>query len=511
MKNNGLKKLNKLQAELENKELYEKQHKKSKLHARERLDMLFDAGSFTETQALATTRFATKQSIPGDGVVTGFGKINGRLVYAYAQDFSVSGGSLGETHANKIIDTIKAARITGCPIIGLIDSGGARIQEGINSLDGYGGIFREMIKGSGVVPQITVLLGPSAGGASYSPGLSDFVFMVDEMSKMFITGPDVVKKVCNEDVTFEDLGGSAVHNQTSGCAHFGFEDEEQCFRGVKRLLSYLPQNNLEEAPTQRTFLDEMLEREENKKLIDIIPEDDKKAYDVKDIISEVFDNSSFFEVQPSYAQNAIIGFARLFGSTVGIVANQPKVLAGCLDINSSDKIARFVNFCDAFNVPIINFVDTPGYLPGKDQEQKGIIRHGAKVLYAYTQASVPKISLILRKAYGGAYIAMCSKNMAYDTTIAWPEAQIAVMGAEQAVEIIYKKDLVASKDPKKLAKEKTEELKEKFGNPFYAASSGQIDAVINPKDTRIILGKYLEALHNKAGEKIIRKHGNIPL
>lgn len=512
MPKDNLDKLNEMLEEAKNKSGAEKQHKKGKLSVRERLDLLLDPNTFVQLDALVKSRFEDgKEKYLGDGVVAGFGKINGRQVYVYAQDFSQSGGSLGEQHAKKIAKCISLARLNGCPVIGLIDSGGARIQEGVYSLDGYGLIFKEMIKASGVVPQISVLLGPSAGGASYSPGLSDFVFMVDKISMMFITGPEVVKKVQGEEVSLEELGGCQVHNAQSGCAHFGFEGEEECLHGVKKLLAYLPQNNLEDAPLQRTLLDEVLEKEENLKLADIVPSDDKKGYDCKEVISEVFDKFSFFEVQSEFAGNVVVGFARLFGQSVGLVANQPKVLAGVLDIDSSDKIARFVNFCDAFNIPLINFVDTPGYLPGKDQEQKGIIRHGAKVLYAYARASVPKISLILRKAYGGAYIAMCSKYLAYDMVIAWPDAQLAVMGPEQAVEIIYRKDIVEAKDPKQLIKEKISELKERFLNPFAAAQAGQIDAIINPKDTRATLGKLLESMKNKSEEKIMRKHGNIPL
>lgn len=503
--------LNELQAELNDPKNIDKQHKKGKLFCRERLNLLLDPASFVEIGALTQTRIDSgKEMSLGDGVITGFGKIGGRQVYVYAQDFSQMGGSLGEAHAKKITDVIRLARQTGSPIIGLIDSGGARIQEGIFSLDGYGSIFKEMIKASGVVPQISVLLGPSAGGASYSPGLSDFVFMVENTSMMFITGPDVVKKVSGEEVSFEELGGASTHSSISGCAHFTYGNEEDCFNGVKRLVSYIPQNNMEDAPRQRSILAEVFEQEENPKLLDVIPDDEKKSYDVKDIIGEVMDNNSFFEVEADFAANAVIGFSRLAGAVVGIVANQPNVLAGVLDIDSSDKISRFVRFCDCFNIPVINFVDTPGYLPGKDQEQKGIIRHGAKVLYAYSEAMVPKISVILRKAFGGAYIAMCSKHLAYDSVLAWPGAQIAVMGPEQAVEIIYRKDLAEAKDPKKLAQQKIALMKESL-SPVAAAKAGQVDAVINPKDTRAMLISFLDALHNKREEKILRKHGNIPL
>ena len=510
-----IKKLNKKMKSLENPELIEKQHQKGKLTARERINLLLDMGSFIELDALVETRFSSlgldRKKFPGDAVVTGFGKIDGRQVYIYSQDFPKIGGSLGEMHGKKIIKIIRLARKTGCPIIGIIDSGGARIQEGISSLDGYAGIFREMINSSGVIPQISVIMGPSAGGASYSPGLSDFVFMVEGISQMYITGPEVVKKVTGEKVSFEELGGTDVHNSKSGCSHFAFDSEQNCFLAVKKLLSYLPQNNMEDPPRERSFLSELFEKEENLKLLEILPEKEEKAYDMKEIIEEVFDKKSFFEIQSRFAMNSIVGFAKLGGLVVGIVANQTKYMAGTLDIDSSDKIARFVRLCDAFNIPLINLVDTPGYLPGKNQESRGIIRHGAKILYAFSEATVPKISLILRKSFGGAYIALSSRQLGYDKVIAWPSAQIAVMGPEQAVRIIYKKDLAASKDPKKLEKEKIEEVKELFSNPYQAAKLGQIDMIINPKDTRSVLISCLESLLNKRESKVARKHGNIPL
>jgi len=510
-----IKKLNKKMKNLENPELVEKQHQKGKLTARERINLLLDAGSFIELDALVETRFSSlgldKKKFPGDAVVTGFGKIDSRQVYVYSQDFTKIGGSLGEMHGKKIIKVIRLARKTGCPIIGIIDSGGARIQEGISSLDGYAGIFREIINSSGVIPQISVIMGPSAGGASYTPGLSDFVFMVEGISQMYITGPEVIKKVTGEKVSFEDLGGANVHNSKSGCSHFAFDSEQDCFLAVKKLLSYLPQNNMEDPPRERSFLSDLFEKEESLKLLEILPEKEEKAYDMKEIIEEVFDKKSFFEVQSNFAMNSIVGFVKLGGLVVGIIANQTKHMAGILDIDSSDKIARFVRFCDAFNIPLINFVDTPGYLPGKDQESRGIIRHGAKVLYAFSEATVPKISLILRKSFGGAYIALSSRQLGYDKVIAWPSTQIAVMGPEQAVKIIYKRDLAASKDPKKLEKEKVEELKELFLNPYQAAKLGQIDMIINPKDTRSVLISCLESLLNKRGSKVARKHGNIPL
>ena len=507
--------LNKRIKKLDNPELIEKQHQKGKLTARERIELLLDIDSFVELDALVEARFndltLDKKRYPGDAVITGFGKINKRQVYVYSQDFSKIGGSLGEMHGQKIIKIIKLARKTGSPVVGIVDSGGARIQEGISSLEGYAGIFREMVKASGVIPQISVIAGPSAGGASYGPGLSDFIFMIEGISQMYITGPEVIKKVTGETVSFEDLGGASVHNSKSGCAHFSFVSEKECFLAVKKLLSYLPQNNMEDPPRERSFLAELFEKEETQRLLDILPEKEEKGYDIKEIIEEIFDNNSFLEVQTSFAANVVVGFAKLGGLVVGVIANQPKIIAGTLDINSSDKIARFVRFCDAFNVPLINLVDTPGYLPGTNQEKRGIIRHGAKILYAFAEATVPKISLILRKAFGGAYIALTSHQLGYDKIIAWPSAQIAVMGPEQAAKIIYKKDLAKSKDPGKLEREKVQKLKEIFLNPYQAAKLGQIDMIINPKNTRIVLIKCMESLLNKRESKIAKKHGNIPL
>ena len=501
--------------ELEKPEFAERQHQKGKLTARERIELLLDPESFIELDPFVESRFdifgLDQKKIPGDAVITGWGKINGRPVYLYSQDFSKMGGSLGELHGQKIVKVIELAQKTGCPCIGIIDSGGARIQEGISSLDGYAAIFRAMIKSSGVVPQITVIAGPSAGGASYSPGLSDFVFMVEGISQMYITGPEVIKSVTGEKISFDELGGTAVHSLKSGCAHFVFKSEQDCFSGVKKLLSYLPQNNLEDPPKKSGIFAEFFEREENLKLLEIIPKEEEKGYEMREVIEEIFDKNSFFEVQAGFATNVIIGLARLSGQVVGIVANQTKLMAGTLDIDSSDKVSRFVRFCDCFNIPLINLVDTPGYLPGSDQEHRGIIRHGAKVLYAFAEATVPKISLILRKAFGGAYIALASRQLGYDKVIAWPSAQIAVMGPEQAVKIIYKKEIAESKDPKRLEKEKIAQLREIFLNPWQAAKLGQIDMVIHPKDTRSILIKCLESLSNKREGKVARKHGNIPL
>lgn len=508
-------KLNEKLKELNNKELIENQHQKGKLTARERIELLLDANSFTELDSFVESRFSnlgmSKKKFPGDAVITGFGRINNRQVYVFSQDFTKIGGSLGEMHGKKIVKIINLAQKTGCPVIGIIDSGGARIQEGISSLDGYAAIFKSMIRCSGVVPQISVIVGPSAGGACYAPGLSDFIFMVNGISQMYITGPQVIKKITGETVSFEDLGGASVHTSKSGCAHFVYDNEKDCFLAVKKLLSYLPSNNLQNPPQERSLLAEFFEKEESLKLLDLVPEKEEKSYDMKAVIKEILDKGTFFEVQEAFAINSIVGFGKLAGFVVAIVANQTKHMAGTLDVDSSDKIARFVRFADAFNVPLINLVDTPGYLPGVSQETKGIIRHGAKVLYAFSEATVPKISLILRKAYGGAYIALCSRELGYDKVIAWPSAQIAVMGPEQAVKIIFKKDLAKSKNPQKLEKEKIEELKRTFLDPYQAARLGQVDMIINPKDTRIVLIKCLKSLLNKRESKIARKHGNIPL
>lgn len=509
-----IKKLEEKLAELSREDFIQKQHQKGKLTARERINLLLDPETFVELDPLVESRsrdFGMEQKkVPGDAVITGFGKIDNRKVFIYSQDFSKIGGSLGEMHGKKITKIIDLAQKTGCPAIGLIDSGGARIQEGISSLDGYAAIFKAMIRISGVIPQITVIVGPSAGGASYAPGLSDFIFMVEGIGQMYITGPEVIKAVTGEEISFDKLGGAAVHSVKSGCCHFILKNEQECFSGVKKLLSYLPQNNLEDPPFHRSLFEEFFERE-NYNLLKIVPEEEEKGYDMKEVILEIFDKNSFFEVQETFAPNAIVGFARLAGNVVGIVANQTKLMAGTLDINSSDKVARFVRFCDAFNIPLINLVDTPGYLPGADQEHQGIIRHGAKVLYAFAEATVPKISLILRKAFGGAYIALASRHLGYDKVIAWVSAQIAVMGPEQAVKIIYKREIAESKNPKEFQKEKIKELAGKFLNPYEAARFGQVDMVINPKDTRNTLIKCLETLLDKREEKIARKHGNPPL
>jgi len=509
-----IKKLNSKWEELEKPEFAEKQHQKGKLTARERINLLADPDSFVEIDPFIETRFHSfgldQKKFPGDAVITGFAQINNHQVYLYSQDFSKMGGSLGEMHGQKIVKIIELAQKTGCPVIGIIDSGGARIQEGISSLDGYAAIFRVMIKASGVIPQITVISGPSAGGASYAPGLSDFVFMTEGISQMYITGPEVIKAVTGEKITFEELGGAAIHSLKSGCAHFVLKSEKDCFLGVKKLLSYLPQNNLEDAPKQKGLFGEFFEKE-GSELLKTVPEKEEKGYDMKEVIAEIFDRGSFLEIQSGFALNVLIGLARLGGNTVGVIANQTKITAGTLDIDSSDKVARFVRFADSFNIPLINLVDTPGYLPGTDQEHRGIIRHGAKVLFAFAEASVPKISLILRKAYGGAYIALASRKLGQDIVIAWPSAQIAVMGPEQAVKIIFRKEIAESKDSKNLEREKIQELKEFFLNPYQAAKLGQVDMIIHPKDTRATLIKCLESLLNKRESKIAKKHGNIPL
>jgi len=496
--------------EIEKPEEVISQHQKGKLSARERISLLFDPGTFFELDKFSESRVRDlgmeKKKVLGDAVICGFGKIEGRQVFVFSQDFSKIGGTLGEAHAKKIVRVYQLARKTGCPIVGIYDSGGARIQEGILSLEGYGAIFREQVLSSGVIPQISLILGPSAGGACYAPGLSDFVFMVDKISYMFITGPEVIKKVLGEEISFEDLGGAKVQSQKSGVCHFRFENEESCFLGVKKLLSYLPQNYLEEPPFKKGLISEFLEKEESN-ILEILPEEKEKAYDIKDIISEIFDRNSFFEVSSEFAQNAIVGFARLKGRVVGIVANQPKILAGTLDINASEKIARFVRFCDCFNIPIISLVDCPGYLPGKDQEHQGIIRRGAKILYAISEAQVPKIALILRKAFGGAYIALASKNLGFDFTFAFPFSQIGVLGPEQAVKIIFKKEIEQNLN---LEKEKISEL-EKFQSAFEAAKLGIVEIIVDPKNTRKVLSEALESLKDKVEQKIKRKHGNIPL
>jgi acetyl-CoA carboxylase carboxyltransferase component len=495
----------------EEKEEKEKQHAKGKLTARERIDLLIDQGTFQEFDLFVKTRSTNfdldKKDIPADGVITGIGKINGRRVALFSQDFTVMGGSLGEMHALKIAKMQDMATKLGIPIIGVNDSGGARIQEGVDSLRGYGEVFIRNVKASGVIPQISLQLGPTAGGAVYSPSIMDFVIMT-EKATMYITGPEVVKAVTREDVTHEELGGGEVHNTKSGVAHFLTGNDSKALEVAKKLISYLPDNYLQEPP--QVACDDPVDREELS-LREAVPTDPTKSYDVKDVITEILDNREFLEVHALYAQNAVVGFGRLGGRSVGIVANQAKYLAGVLDINSSDKIARFVRFCDAFNIPLLTFVDTPGYLPGTSQEHGGVIRHGAKVLYAYSEATVPKVTVILRKAYGGAYIAMSSRHLGGDAVFAYPQAEIAVMGAEGAANIIFRKEITTAKNPEEVRKQKIEEYREQFANPYIAASRGYIDDIIDPKDTRKIVANALEFLRTKSEEPVQKKHGNIPL
>ncbi len=502
----------KLEALKPSKEAISLQHSKGKLTAEERLALLMDKGSFVELDIFAEGKSKeSHEKKPRDGVITGYGMIESRPVYVFAQDFTYMGGSMGETHNRKIARVMELALKNGCPFIGLYDSGGARIQEGVAALDSGGKIFRLNMLMSGIVPQCSLILGPCAGIAVYSPALTDFVLMSGKTGSLFITGPDVLKSATGEHISIGDLGGATIHSEKSGLVHFTTNDERQCIQMLKLLLGYLPQNNLEQSPVVAatdplTRLNKFMEK--------LVPQDPKKPYDMKKVIAEVLDKNSFLEVHAAYAQNAIVGFARVGGKAVGVVANQPMVLAGCLDIHSSDKIARFVRFCDSFNIPIITLIDVAGYLPGKEQEQWGIIRHGAKILYAYAEASVPKISLILRKAYGGAFIALASKELGHDMVLAWPHAEIAVMGAEQAVAILHRKEILG-KNGESLRKEKIAEYEQKFLNPYHAASSGQVDMVIHPEETRKSIGMALQMLAHKRDsiikERKYRKHGNMPL
>ncbi len=491
----------------------EKQHAKGKLTAQERIELLFDEATFEEIDAYVIPAdtpvdFGTVERAYGDGVIVGHGKVNGRLVFTYAQDFTVMGGSLGIVHAKKIAKIQEMALKMGAPIIGLIDSGGARIQEGVASLSGYATIFHNIIHSSGIIPQISVIMGPAAGGAVYSPALTDWTFMTNHTSYMFVTGPNVVKEVLNEDVTSDELGGAEVHATRSGVAQMIYDDEENTILALKKFLSYLPSNNMENPPVVE---DDGVAKEINNKLRDIVPDDPNKAYDVRDIINNLVDNNSFFEVSELFAQNLVVGFGRLKGKTLGIVANQPKVLAGVLDIDSSVKGARFIRFCDAFNIPILTLEDVPGFLPGVNQEHAGIIRHGAKMLFAYAEASVAKITVILRKAYGGAYIVMNSKKMGGDFNFAWPTAEIAVMGPDGAVAILYRKQLQESAKPDELKKELVKLYREKVANPYVADEQGYIDEVIDPAETRKKIIIAFEALSNKHVKVPSRKHGNMPL
>lgn len=493
-------------------EAIEKQHKKGKSTARERLEKLLDPGSFTELDKFVTHRCVNfglaEKEAPGEGVITGFGTIEDRLVYVYAQDFTVLGGSLGEMHAGKICKVLDLAMKMGAPVIGLNDSGGARIQEAVDALAGYGQIFYRNTLASGVIPQFSVIMGPCAGGAVYSPALTDYVFMVKNTSQMFITGPQVIKAVTGEEVSAEELGGAMTHNQKSGVAHFSAENEEECFAQIRKLLSYLPSNNLENPPFVETGDDPERMAEE---LNEIMPDNPNQAYDMVEVISRVVDNGEFFQTMPYFAQNILTGYARINGQAIGIIANQPKYLAGCLDIDASDKAARHIRFCDAFNIPLLTFVDVPGYMPGTNQEYGGIIRHGAKLLYAYSEATVPKITVITRKSYGGAYIGMCSRHLGADQVIAWPTAEIAVMGAEGAANIIFRKEIETADNPVEKRAEMIAEYSERFATPYVAAERGFVDQVIEPCETRARLINVLEMLATKRENRPAKKHGNIPL
>lgn len=490
----------------------EKRHTEGKFSARERIDMLFDEGSFVEIDAFIESRCIDfgmqKKKIAGDGVITGYGTVNGRKVFVSSQDFTVIGGSLGEMHAKKITKVMDMAVKMGAPFIAINDSGGARIEEGLDALSGYGDIFYRNTLASGVIPQISVIMGPCAGGAVYSPAITDFIFMVENTSQMFITGPQVIKSVTGEDVSVEKLGGADVHTAISGVAHFKSANEEECIEDIKRLLSFLPDNNVSDTLYYGTSDSacRIIER-----LNDIIPEESNKPYDMYEIIEEIVDDGDFMEIHQAFAQNIIIGFGRLNGRSVGIVANQPKVMAGSLDMNAADKAARFVRFCDAFNIPLLTLTDVPAFLPGVAQEHNGIIRHGAKLLYAFSEATVPKVNVILRKAYGGAYIAMNSKTIGADMVFAWPSAEIAVMGPDGAANIIFKKEIAASENPSETRKEKIAEYRDKFSNPYVAAARGYIDDVIEPSETRVKIIQAFEMLSSKRENRPAKKHGNIPL
>jgi acetyl-CoA carboxylase carboxyltransferase component len=488
------------------------QHDKGKMTARERLESFVDPGSFVEIDAFvehrATDLGMSEVDAPGEGVVIGYGTVNGRLVYMYAQDFTVIGGSLGEMHAAKICKAMDMAVKVGCPCVGINDSGGARIQEGVDALSGYGDIFYRNTLASGVVPQVSVIMGPCAGGAVYSPALTDFTVMVDKTANMFITGPQVIKAVTGEDVTAEALGGARVHSEVSGVASLMFADEKATIDGVRKLLSYLPSNNIEDVPLASTS--DPVTRPCSD-LAALIPDSPNKPYDTRDVIAKIFDDGDWFEIQPLYAKNIVTCFARLGGRTVGVIANQPKELAGVLDINASDKASRFIRICDSFNIPLVTLADTAGYLPGVGQEHGGVIRHGAKLLYAYSEASVPKLTVIVRKAYGGAYIAMCSRHLGADQVLAWPSAEIAVMGPDGAANIIFKKEIEEAPDPVAARKEKIEDYKKNFANPYKAAARGYVDDVIDPADTRARLASALAMLLGKRESRPAKKHGNTPV
>ncbi len=490
----------------------ERQHKEGKMSARERVEFLLDEGTFEETDKLVTHRCnnfgMAEQKYYGDGFITGYGRVEGRLVFVFAQDFTVFGGSLSEANAGKIVKIMDLAAKMGAPVIGLNDSGGARIQEGVMSLAGYADIFLRNTLYSGVVPQISAIMGPCAGGAVYSPAITDFILMVDQTSYMFITGPDVIKLVTHEEVTKDQLGGAHTHNETSGVAHFMCRDDAECLSMVRELLSFIPSNNLDEPP--RKACSDPIDRMDEK-LDRLIPDQSNMPYDMKDVIHTVVDDGYFFEIHEHYAKNIVVGFARFNGKPVGIVANQPAMLAGTLDINASVKGARFVRFCDCFNIPLVTFEDVPGFLPGTNQEYGGIIKHGAKLLYAFAEATVPKVTVITRKAYGGAYCVMASKHIRTDVNYAWPSAEIAVMGPEGAVDIVYKRELDGAKDREAVRQQKIEEFRDRLANPYVAADRGFVDAVIQPRETRKKLIQALEMLETKRDKNPAKKHGNIPL
>ncbi|WP_110927509.1 acyl-CoA carboxylase subunit beta [Bacillus massiliglaciei] len=492
-------------------ERIEKQHEKGKLTARERIELLVDPDTFVElnpfVQHRSTDFGLDKIKGPGDGVVTGYGKVNGRDIYLFSQDFTVFGGALGEMHAMKIANVMDLAAKNGAPFVGLNDSGGARIQEGVVSLDGYGQIFYRNSIYSGVIPQISVIMGPCAGGAVYSPAITDFVFMVEKTSQMFITGPKVIETVTGEKISSENLGGAKIHNTVSGNAHFQASSEEEALKSVRKLLSYLPQNNEEKPPSGEADTED----DDRPNLADIVPFEGVRPYDVRKVIEEVADPDSFMEIQEGFAKNIVIGLGRVKGRVAGFVCNQPKVLAGGLDIDSSDKAARFIRFCDSFNIPLITFEDVSGFFPGVKQEHGGIIRHGAKILYAYSEATVPKLTVILRKAYGGAYVALNSKSIGADLTFAWPNAEIAVMGSQGAANIIFAREIQNSDNPEETRAAKIEEYREKFANPYVAASQGMVDDVIDPRETRKKIIQALDMLRNKKETRPQKKHGNIPL
>ncbi|HEY5122551.1 MAG TPA: acyl-CoA carboxylase subunit beta [Ignavibacteria bacterium] len=515
MKKNKIEELRKLRSEGHKGggiKRIEAQHKRGKLTARERVELLLDKGTFEEWDLFVKHQSydfgLQEQRFYTDGVITGIGKIDGRNVCVFSQDFTILGGSLSESYAKKVVKIMDFAMKIGIPVIGINDSGGARIQEGVLSLAGYADIFLRNTLSSGVIPQISAVVGPCAGGAVYSPAITDFIFMVDKISHMFITGPNVIKAVTNEDVTFDELGGAATHSTKSGVSHFTCENEIDCFQKIRKLLSYLPLNNSENPPNYVYDFSNEIDLEE---LNTFIPDNPNKPYDMKDLIYKLLDPDSFFEVHKDYADNIIVGFGRLGGRSIGIVANQPLVLAGVLCLNSSIKGARFVRFCDAFNIPLLILEDVPGFLPGTDQEWRGVIRHGAKLLYAFCEATVPKITVIVRKAYGGAYCVMNSKHVRGDVNLAWPNAEIAVMGAKGAAEIIFKKEIESASNKQKALEEKISEFTEKFANPYIAAEKGYIDDIIEPKDTRKKLIKYFELIENKVDTNPIKKHGNIPL